>query len=114
MSKDEILAMKPGRELDALVAEKVMGLPKPYETRPGGDWVYNVQDSFVPVRTLKRYSTDISAAWEVVEKMDADSFDLKIIKSGQYNEVTIGDKTVVRVNILEAICKAALLVVMES
>lgn len=36
--------LKPGRELDALVAEKVMG----GELRP--------------------YSTDISAAWEVVEK----------------------------------------------
>ncbi|MBP2664782.1 MAG: hypothetical protein H6Q71_2730 [Firmicutes bacterium] len=26
MTKDEILAMKPGRELDTLVAEKIFGL----------------------------------------------------------------------------------------
>jgi len=25
MKRDEVLAMKPGRELDALIAEKVMG-----------------------------------------------------------------------------------------
>lgn len=38
--------MKPGRELDALVAEKVMGQPMPDEP--------------------PTYSTDISAAWTVV------------------------------------------------
>jgi hypothetical protein len=44
--------MTPGPKLDALVAEKVMGLVIP--SRPG--W------------GPKPYSTDIAAAWEVVEK----------------------------------------------
>jgi len=42
--------MEAGRELDALVAEKVMG------------WEYEA-------RSLFRPSQDIAAAWEVVEKL---------------------------------------------
>jgi hypothetical protein len=63
MNRDEILAMEPGRELDALVAEKVMGYklhyPENYDqcTVDKG----HIIDCFEP-------STDISAAWEVVEK----------------------------------------------
>lgn len=44
--------MLPGRELDALIAEKVMGIPS--------------RDVYLD--PVKHYSTDISAAWEVVEK----------------------------------------------
>lgn len=67
--------MKAGRELDALIAEKVMGLfpcvdpigkceaahMKPcqcWAEKPGGAG-----------GGLKSYSEDISAAWEVVEKL---------------------------------------------
>lgn len=72
--------MQPGRELDALVAEKVMGLAitttwkgklatesewKEIETVPG---------------PYKHYSIDISAAWEVVEKMEKEGFDFCIHK----------------------------------
>ena len=70
--------MKAGRELDALVAEKVMGLTRHDESyvtesigkvlrfvwRDGcGDCVYS-GDMFLP-----RYSTNIADAWEVVEKL---------------------------------------------
>jgi hypothetical protein len=61
--------MTPGRELDALVAEKVMGwlvdhrrmlgAPKPHITDPFVDHI-----ELVPV---PRFSTDIAAAWEVVD-----------------------------------------------
>ena len=71
--------MKAGRELDALIAEKVMGLTRHDESyvaegvgkvlrfvwRDGcGTCVYS-GDMFLP-----HYSTDIAAAWEVVEKAD--------------------------------------------
>jgi hypothetical protein len=69
MTRDEILNMPAGREMDALIAEKVMGWvwahsPEPYisgwyKKGSGGDFT----QSFEP-------STDISAAWEVVDKMD--------------------------------------------
>lgn len=52
--------MKPGRELDALVAEKVMNVPK-----YGIDTVSISNSDMFP----KPYSTDISAAWEIVEKI---------------------------------------------
>ena len=70
--------MKAGRELDALIAEKVMGLTRHDESyvaegvgkvlrfvwRDGcGDCVYS-GDMFLP-----HYSTNIADAWEVVEKL---------------------------------------------
>lgn len=62
-------AMKPGRELDALVAEKVMGW-----VRPAMDSPYIVDD---PIHgklaylsgEIPHYSADIAAAWEIIEKL---------------------------------------------
>jgi hypothetical protein len=62
--------MKVGRELDALVAEKVMG----FDVRKhGNDWIYigevrpgGTDPQGYPV---PNYSEDISAAWKVVEKL---------------------------------------------
>lgn len=45
MTREEILAMKPGSELDVLVAEKTLRFPAP------------------------AYSSDIRAAWELVEHL---------------------------------------------
>ena len=70
----EINDMKPGPELDALVAERVMGLVEGVDgwaaftssvCNPEEGGV--VQDICFPLRP---YSTDIAAAWEVVEKMN--------------------------------------------
>lgn len=58
--------MEAGRELDALIAEKVMGFPleiirgAPYPECP------------------RHYSTDIAAAWEVVEKDDGWGHDWRV------------------------------------
>jgi hypothetical protein len=49
--------VKEGRELDALVAEKVMG-----------ETVFPDYGEF-NARGVKPYSTDIAAAWQVVEKL---------------------------------------------
>lgn len=67
--------MKPGRELDALIAEKVMGLKRSDHwpvvdlredrSRPLDRWDDD-QGNIVP---LPAYSTSIEAAWEVVEKI---------------------------------------------
>lgn len=79
--------MKPGRELDALVAEKVMGVclhdlqskPSVYmqmkEKNGPHDWTMfecakchsRFMDKFIPY--LPNYSTSIADAWAVVEKM---------------------------------------------
>lgn len=48
--------MEAGRELDALVAERVMGITKPEHFVPKNIW-------------LPHYSTSIEHAWAVVEKI---------------------------------------------
>jgi hypothetical protein len=86
-----VLAMKAGRELDALVAEKVMGLYKESNGKGYFDKSLAMAEfDYTPMartlddgklawtqgngnrwftRTLPDYSTDIAAAWEVARKM---------------------------------------------
>ena len=85
MTKEEILKMEAGEELDRLVAE-VMGEPMPEFTpedaldlqlagspvkSPKGNWVClcNHEEGDIPVWHPLPFSTDISAAWLVVEKL---------------------------------------------
>lgn len=83
--------MKPGRELDAVVAEKVMGWtqcdstvrwPKWEHGDPGDDWTEVDQewcrgDGAPPEnryikKPIPRYSTSIADAWLVVEELGND------------------------------------------
>ena len=74
--------MNAGRELDALVAEKVMGwvwmkevstiflfertlLPPLFESKVD----HSGDDAFIIMPEIPDYSTDIAEAWEVVEKL---------------------------------------------
>lgn len=70
--------MKPGRELDALVAEKVMGWKvlrhKDFPDHPDVDFT---KEHGVLMRT-PHFSTDIAAAWEVVGKLEK-SHDFELI-----------------------------------
>lgn len=59
--------MNAGRELDALIADKVMGLRVRH--RPGMEPCIMPANG-APWETIPHYSTDIRAAWEVVEKLD--------------------------------------------
>lgn len=59
MTREEILNMEAGREMDALVAEQVMGYERTADVMPygfGNAW-------------LLYYTTDIAAAWEVAKKI---------------------------------------------
>lgn len=87
MTKEEILNMKPGRELDALIATKIFGwyfkkmptgkmlLPPDNDERKyfAAVWDENGIPGYLP-----EYSTDISAAWEVVEKLN-EKFEVSIL-----------------------------------
>ena len=53
--------LEAGWELDALVAEKVMGCQSVHEVEPG---LWRDEIGRIP-----RFSTDIAAAWQVVEKL---------------------------------------------
>lgn len=78
--------LQAGRELDALVAEKVMGC-KPKKRHDG--WVCTCDDTDHAVQSdnhdipyLMAYSTDIAAAWEVVEKLHDGPPPLVVIVGG--------------------------------
>ena len=102
MTRDEILNIPAGRVLDALVDKYIIKLA--YEF-PAGMW-----------NGLHTYSTDIAAAWQVVEKMQ--SFELEMDYQGSWRACvnfpgeewysSIGDTAPI------TICRAALLAVMEA
>ncbi len=58
--------LKAGRQLDALVAVKVMG----FEMSPEDLVKLELPDQALLAGGCPAYSTDISAAWEIVEKLD--------------------------------------------
>lgn len=66
MTTQTIDALPASRELDALVGEKVMGLP--HIVKSGGEY-WETALTLVP-----SYSTSITAAWEVLEKFPLWSF----------------------------------------
>lgn len=84
--------MEAGRELDALVAEKVMG----WEPGPGGIHLFPPKDEpnrkrftrwngEARVTEIPHYSTDIAAAWEVVEKL-GHKFQMFLNTRGKWTE----------------------------
>lgn len=108
MTRDEILAMPAGRELDSQVAEKVMGLKQsPKNAEFFQYWPY----AFEPARP---YSTDIAAAWEVVGKFG-------LFNLTRYGDGTWGaqdnarfDEPVVAETAPLAICRASLLALLPE
>jgi len=112
LTRESILAMEPGRELDALVAEKVMDIPiiwrGPYVA--GGP---------LGLGTPHKYSTDMSAAWEVVEKFDKNTFNLNWLDGSNIYGIgwhcKLGNEHAHKCSTpTEAICKAALLTTLED
>lgn len=80
--------MNPGRELDALVAERVMGL-EPWPEQDPRWGVKAFKAKFVPYGQEPKpceapsYSTDIAAAWEVVEKFQACARFERVFENGK-------------------------------
>ena len=86
LTREAILAMPAGREMDALIAELVMGWRvehEPYQFLDGEAGTgYDDPGDFQP-------STDIAAAWEVVERLNLlDLYALK--RSNEYDSQTAG------------------------
>lgn len=97
ITREEIMAMEPGQELDRLIAKKFM------------------IDTYREAE-IKYFSTDITAAWEVAEKMRGIGMFLDIYIGENYYSVGGYSKKyqdeIERVEFNtapEAICKAALL-----
>ncbi len=139
MTKEEILAMEAGPELDALVAEKIMNHPRPdfipedaLDLYLAGtpihydSWtcVCRYDEGDTPKWVPDPYSTDISAAWPVVEEWtkrnkpisieviyDCGAYETKIEtwndgKKGWNEPILSGSCEAAP----EAICKAALII----
>jgi len=103
MTKAEILAMKPGPELDALVGNDVMewgrGAWRPFEDIAPG---LKRSEQFRP-------STRLYDAWEVVEKMNS-PYIIASTEDGDQSWVHFGNEANAAVGeVTEAICKAALI-----
>jgi hypothetical protein len=104
MTREEIESMVPGRKLDAFVAKYVMF---PRHSHP----IEEVQG------WCDHYSTQISAAWQVVEKFPF--WKITLVKNRVDNRVYIEKEDgsgyfAKELPIPEAICKAALLAVLEA
>lgn len=69
-----------GRELDALIAEKVMGWKLDYEFADsiGAPTVPALRDQYDEWGMLPEFSTDISAAWQVVKRLADSGFNVTI------------------------------------
>jgi hypothetical protein len=136
MTRDEIMLMEAGRELDALVSRKVMNV-KPVivelysefdDTRnyvDVGDYVIYPEGVGICKR-LSAYSTDIAAAWQVVEKLETQEILFQICKLGyskndifwlaEFRDCSGGESSGVGNSPTAplAICRAALLAVMKD
>jgi hypothetical protein len=132
MTRDDILKMEAGREMDALIAEKVMGwkwFTNPNESniryfRPIDKFRYGGIEADSKkgyTLALPKYSTDITAALEVQEKMASlgyyFSLDYDLCAWTATFSNTSGKLISVNTtksNPSEEICRAALLAVMET
>lgn len=117
MTREELEQMPAGREMDALIAERVMDykLIDGPESLEVGKMMYYTPDQ------IPAFSTNIGAAWLVAEKMNRDYFTLEIhssVLSGAGvrfwgpNSGPTYSATAETVPL--AICRAALIAVMES
>lgn len=117
--------MKPGRELDILVAEKVMGWVNhgelgyaPPETLPSREYF---EKYLSPQFEVEPYSSQIHTAWEVVSALLKRGFDFNLsgVSPHQAGWVATFDqgqfgKFHARADVAEAICLAALKAVGEK
>jgi len=65
MTREEIFELKAGPELDRLVAEHITGWKEGEKGPRVAKWGVGILGE----KVLPRYSTDIAAAWSVVEKL---------------------------------------------
>ena len=106
--------MQAGRKLDAIIAEKVMGLS--YD-RPQAEKYGAYYTDVVGQQEVKRYSTDIAAAWEVATKLkmtvshSGEKWEAYSWEDAINHKIEYGQPTAVSNSAPHAICLAALKVV---
>jgi len=130
MTRNEVLALKPGRELDALVAEKVMGWVEFSPIDPTIDfgvhgkyrWNYAKDPKDSKQKPIPLYSEDIADAFEaetkVIEKdpsMYVHALASVVFGHSQVQDISDVRKMCMLIHATpEQRCKAALLAVMDG
>ncbi len=126
LNKEEILAMEP-REIDYHIAEKVFDYK--VTDSPNGSQIYIHEKRYNRpndkhsgyswgeiIKVVPKYSTDISAAWEVVEKLQPTLW-VRMNSMMDDHYCGVGSPSMLwehkSESMPECICKAALLAVME-
>lgn len=90
LTREQVLEMGAGREMNVLVADKIFGVKTP-----------SLQWS---------PSSDIYDAWDVVEKLQGEwSWEMKMNNEAKEVELRIGKGWATSTNVPLAICRAALL-----
>ncbi|MEK4193259.1 hypothetical protein [Paenibacillus sp. FSL L8-0323] len=122
LTRKEILAKKPGKELNEHVMRHIFNMKKDPEGA-SFTWVHEVDGDIVDWQPAYfSPSTNMSAAWEVVEKMRQNKIymDIRVwpdeyqVLPHQDENNKLIDRWIVRSPSLpEAICKAALLAVLN-
>lgn len=100
------------RQLDALVAERVMGIDVIYEV---DNYYFKIENGGVRVY---QYSTDIAAAWQVVERLASSDLvvEIKYNRKGKFQVAGVNtwrhtkqpERLVLDPSVPTAICLAAL------
>jgi hypothetical protein len=124
ISKEEIGRFSAGRELDIVVAEHVMGwqietdkakvkrMSEYISADPQGRWWRTPEGGWD--NNPPPYSSDLRAAWRVVERMAQQGQSLYLVQSGADNRVAFDITSaaapvyVVGETVMMAVCKAAL------
>ena len=128
MSREAIMELKNGRETDILVGEQVMGwqvetdsarlkrLDHYFSSSKNAKWWRKPDGGGDDI--LPPYSSDLTAAWQVVEQMNRRGQTVFILKTFEANQVAFNhpDVTspdyVIEKTVAGAICKAALVAVL--
>ena len=105
MTRAEILAMRPGRELNIKVAEVIIGHEVLWDETFGDMERYIDNDGRSVYSPLLAYSEDISAAQLIIEIMTDSGHGDAICWDNYRNRVY---------TLSEAICKVALLLILEK
>ncbi len=104
--------MEPGKALDRMIAEKVMGWKKVYDNSSAVPWRWDQNEgcSRFNGQIVPRYSTDIEDAWKVWERLIELGASPVIDRRGVYAEVSDYEDEIPQegVSVPHAICLMAL------
>lgn len=109
----QIDQLQAGKELDALIAEHVMGWRKSEHPLDNDVWIEDQPDYSIHTRSLPAFSTEMDFAWEVAEIIQSEGYALTIYALSPESfyswMVSIqGEGREYSNNVAETICKVAL------